>query len=136
MIIQAPKAPIPIAHRRKTWAPGNELPSNENLMDEIKNSNGRPMCHLMFGDQGVKVECTDNDWDSFMNDTIGRQIVDIDIDDTSPPPETLSFPSRPHQNTTPLVIRTANNPIARKSLLRTPKSLKNLLKKRGISKRF
>lgn len=161
MTIQAPKAPISASLRRKTWAPGTDLPLsieenfvlpeiNEDMTNGQKVSDldqiGRPVCQLMFGDQGRQVQCTDDDWDSFMNDTIGRQICDFDEDESAPP--TYKFPSRPqqkqlqqlrtaelleddHLNSSHLTVKTPNQPAARKSLLKTPISLKNILNKKN-----
>lgn len=132
VLIQAPKAAlIPISQRRKTWAGGShplEVTSNVTNGFQLKeptieenptttttsteaavSKDQMAVLKLKFDDNGRHVEYQNGDWDSFLNDTIGRMAIDFeDIEDSD-------VPSTP--------VAKAHQP-ARKSLLKTPKSLK------------
>lgn len=164
--IQAPKhKAISGSQRRKTWAPGFDMPCalepviecpeieakkiDEKKLHEAVNFN-RPI-YLMFGDEGREVQCSEEDFESFLNDTIGKHIVDFEADDDMLAAQTvLSFPSRPSSRQgmepeirvtettvkdpmylTPVTAKTVVQQ-SRKSLLKTPKSLKFILGKNGI----
>lgn len=83
----------------------------------------------MFGDLGRQVECTEEQWGSFLNDTLGQQIIDFDENECESATPALKFP--PQKPLKPQEIEQDANTMyktsARRSLLRTPKSLKQIL---------
>lgn len=136
VLIQAPKPqaiPISNAQRRKTWAGKldvmqehagsmtNGLPQidpnqgeNASSLEDKVGTDRITMMNLKFGDFGRHLEYFNEDelFQSVMNNTIGRMVVDFDDDFNSPQTSKVKAPSAQP---------------ARKSLLKTPKSVKNIL---------
>lgn len=136
VLIQAPKSMVVSnAQRRRTWAGGqggfqpisdftNGLSRIEDKIEEEATSDvpisGDQMAifKLKFDDDGRHVEYQNGDWNRFLDDTVARMAELNDFDLTGASEQQLSTPAK-----TPALLR---NP-ARRSLLKTPKSCKNIL---------
>lgn len=151
LIIQGPKkGPTLASNRRRTWAPtSNTISPLGSISEEkeVSEQEKKPICQMMFGDLGRLVECTDEEWGTLLNDTLGKQIMDFDENEFEIAPPTFKFPtlkpSKPKEieqitdNTLNLTTRSPNQPHARKSLLKTPKSFKHVLNRNnGKPNRF
>lgn len=163
--IQAPKQThLPAKSRRKTWASCFDMPNDLDTVIEVPEKEMTPSgcrgketldavninrpIYLMFGDEGRHVQCSEEDFDSFLNDTMGKLIVDFDVDEEEITAQTaMKFPIQPASKQVPIICMdnaieddhvcltpiTAKAPAtqARKSLLRTPKSLRHKFGKNG-----
>lgn len=137
VLIQAPKSTvISNAHRRRTWAGGhggiqpspnftNGLSRIEGKIEEEASTSDVPIggdqmaiFKLKFDDDGRHVDYQNVDWNKYLDDTVARMAELNDLDFTSASEQQLSTPAK-----TPALLR---NP-ARRSLLKTPKSCKNIL---------
>lgn len=138
VLIQAPKSTVVSnAQRRRTWAGGhggfqpsleftNGLSRIEGKIEEESSTSNVPIngdqmaiFKLKFDDNGRHVEYQNGDWNTFLDDTVARMAENNDFDWTIASEQQLSTPVAK----TPALLR---NP-ARRSLLKTPKSCKNIL---------
>lgn len=130
MIIQVPQKISLGTNRRRTWAPNSNTTISPlgsiSEEKEVTEKEKKPMCQLSFGDLGRLVECTDEEWGLMLDDTLGKQIVDIDENEIESTPSTFKYPKK-KQNLNKGLNSTVRTPQARKSLLRTPTSVRDML---------
>lgn len=140
LIIQAPKK-VPVSNRRRTWAANSN--TNISVMRSISEEREaiekekKSTYQLMFSDLGRRIECTEEQWDSFLNDTLGQQIIDFDEGECESATPAFKFPhqkplkSQEIEQDANTMYKTPNQQPARRSLLRTPKSLKQIYQNNG-----
>ena len=137
LIIQAPEKPKkePGHNRRRTWAPNSNTSTLRSISEEREaiEKEKKSTCQLMFGDLGRQVECTEEQWGSFLNDTMGKQIIDFDENECESATPAFNFPRQKSlkpqeiEQDANTMYKTPNQQPARRSLLKTPKSLKQIL---------
>lgn len=133
LIIQAPKKTA-VTNRRRTWAANSNISALRSISEEREaiEKEKKATCQLMFGDLGRLVECTDDQWDSFLNDTLGQQIIDFDENECESATPAFKFPPQKPPKTQEIeqdstTMYKTPHQSTRRSLLRTPKSLKQIL---------